>query len=159
MVASRKLIVAPAVVEDAIELAENLRPDDVREVAATSASDPLAAILRCITASERAWTGRVDGKLAFIGGIGAANMLSGWRVPWLLGTPVLEQNGVAFLRFCRRNLPEIRAAYPLMMNHVDARSVGTVEWLKWLGFRIYPPRPYGILARPFHKFEMRADNV
>lgn len=148
------LRVRPAAVDDIDALAGNLRESDAREIAATSAARPVDAIERCVARSEHSWTGEIDGRLMFVGGITPANFMSPRRSPWLLGTPELDANPRPFLRYCRDKMPEIRLAYPHLENFIDARSEKTIAWLSWLGFTIHPAEPYGILRRPFHRFTL-----
>lgn len=148
------LAVRAAVPDDIDRLAANLRESDLREIAATSGARPVEAIERCIARSEHSWTGELDGEPMFIGGITPANFMSARRSPWLLGTPVLDQNPRPFLRYCREKMPEIRQFYPHLENFIDARSKRTIDWLQWLGFTIHEAEPYGVLRRPFHRFTL-----
>lgn len=104
------------------------------------------------------WTGEIGGAVAFIGGVSPAN-LAGRRAPWLIGSHVLDLNPAVFIRYCVEKMPEVRAAYPWLENYVDARADHTIRWLKWLGFTVEDPAPYGILRRPFHRFWMKAPDV
>jgi len=139
-------------------LAATIRATDRRELQATSGSTPLDAITRCVEASDHVWAGEIGGQVAFIGGVSPAN-LGGKRAPWLIGSHVLDLNPAVFIRYCVEKMPEVRAAYPWLENYVDARADHTIRWLKWLGFTVEDPVPYGILRRPFHRFWMKAPDV
>jgi len=132
-----------------------MRTTDVREIQATSGSRPIDALARCIEQSEHCWTGLIGGRVVFVGGVSPMR-LGGRRSPWLLGSEELERHPAAFLRYCVEKMPQVRAAYPWLENYVDARAVNTIRWLKWLGFTVHDPVPYGILRRPFHRFELRS---
>jgi|VirMetMinimDraft_7_1064189.scaffolds.fasta_scaffold00089_46 hypothetical protein len=132
-----------------------LRATDRREIAATSGSRPLDAITRCVEQSEHCWAGLIGGRVVFVGGVSHASM-TGRRSPWLLGADELERHPAAFLRYCVEKMPQVRAAYPWLENYVDARASTTIRWLKWLGFTVHAPVPYGILRRPFHRFDLRS---
>lgn len=80
--------------------------------------------------------------------------MSARRAPWLLGTPLIDAHPRPFLRYTRAAMPGLLAAYPWMENHIDARSIRTIAWLRWLGFVIHEAKPYGALGRPFHKFSI-----
>ncbi len=144
---------------DADLLAADMRDDDRRECLATILADPTESIERSISTSEYAWTGFAGGRIAFIGGVTARQFYSEKRIPWLLGTPAIDDNPASFLRFCRRSWPGIRERFPVLENHVDARNAKTVRWLRWLGFDIHEPQPWGILRRPFHRFTLGIDDV
>lgn len=150
------LTVRPVAAGDADELAKNLRPTDIREIQSTSMTKPLIAIHRCIHRSQFCYTGLIDGKIAFIGGVTETGYLSDKRSPWLLGTDLLEKNYVTFLRYCKFRMPYIKQYWPNLENYIDARSTATIRWLKWLGFTIHEAEPYGILRRPFHRFTLKA---
>lgn len=95
----------------------------------------------------------MGGRVVFCSGISPAG-LSGRRSPWLLGSTEIERNPAPFLRYTREKMPELRRCYPWMENHVDARNIVTIRWLRWLGFTIHDAVPYGILRRPFHRFTL-----
>jgi len=45
--------------------------------------------------------------------------------------------------------------FSLLYNYVDARNVKSIKWLRWLGFQLDEPAPYGVRGLPFHRFELR----
>ena len=47
-----------------------------------------------------------------------------------------------------------RQEFPYMFNYVDVRHKEAIRWLKWLGFTLNEPTPYGPFGLPFHKFHM-----
>lgn len=144
-----------ATVAHAADLAPHLREADRLEVEAASGLDPLAELQRSLAMSVEAWTGTVDGAPACIFGVGLLSLLGGEGSPWLLGSDLVTRHSVAF---ARRNKAMVRGwskAFPVLRNFVDVRNVVSVRWLRWLGFKLLPPVPYGVARLPFHPFEMR----
>jgi len=101
-------------------------------------------------------TALADGKLANMFGVSPINFVQGIGSPWMLATPEFDRHPRAVIRHCRRYIPPMLAVFPHLVNHVDARNVRSVAWLRWLGFEMHDPEPYGPYGVPFHKFEMRA---
>lgn len=116
---------------------------------------PLDALRRSYETSEVAWTGTVNGKPACMFGVSIVSILTGTGAPWLLGTPEVEKNSIAFLRACRPTVEAMLAVSKDLENYVDARNKVTIAWLRWMGFKIQEAKPFGALGRPFHKFTMR----
>jgi hypothetical protein len=42
-----------------------------------------------------------------------------------------------------------------MENWVDARNLDAIQWLRWCGFQIEAPRPYGKHGLDFCRFTMK----
>jgi hypothetical protein len=160
------LHILPASEADAVAMAPHLRPADAAEVYATSGRTAEAALLAALRRSTQAWTCLIDpsagsGQVAepvCMWGVGPISLVAGRGCPWLLGTEVVEWHPMTFLRQSRAFLREMLQTYSELENHVDARNLLSIRWLKWLGFTIEPPQPCGFLQLPFHRFHMeRAD--
>lgn len=147
--------VMPATLAHAREAAENLRQADRDELWAASRSTPWNALRNGVTASTRAWAGLVDDEVACLFGVAPQSLASGTGMAWMLATPLIEEHQVLFLRRCRPVVAEMGRGYAYLHNHVDARNEKAIRWLRWLGFTIHDPAPYGALGLPFHHFEMR----
>ena len=74
--------------------------------------------------------------------------------PWLLGTDELANHSRSFLKGCIKHFPEVTKGFDFLENYVDARNEVSIRWLKWLGFVIMEPEPYGPFKLPFHRFYM-----
>lgn len=148
--------ITPAVPDDARELALILNDDDRREVAALSGRDPAEVLIDGMQRSTEAWTGRVDGQLVCIWGVGPQSLIGETGVPWLLGSDLVQKHAPIFLRLNREYIARWRQTYPVLANVVDARHVRALRWLRWLGFEIGAPTVMGVQRLPFHPFVMRA---
>lgn len=143
--------------DDARELAPIVRDVDRQEIWATSRRDPDIALMRCVMISDKAWTVRMNGDMVCLFGVAPISLITGVGSPWMIATDDLEKYSFAFLGRCRQYVAEMLECYPTLINHVDARNEPSRLWLKWLGFKMQDyPEPYGVLKKPFYKFEMRA---
>ena len=131
-------------------LARHLRAADRAEVWAAAHVGPAEALGRSLAASPLAWTGLMDCRPACMFGVGSGG--PDWGRPWMLGTGLVERHAAAFLRRCRPQVARMQAAYPLLINHVDARNDAAIRWLRWLGFTIGTAAPWGAQGLPFHPF-------
>ena len=145
-----------AVLEDVDLLVANLRPADVREIAAYGYEDPAAPLRASVSTSLHCWSAFVDGELACIMGVTPLSMLSGIGSPWMMGTPLLEKHARVLVRLTPGYIRRMLKAFPILTNHVHAENVTSVRWLRRLGFALSRPLPYGPTGALFHTFEMRA---
>jgi hypothetical protein len=151
--------ILPASEAHAVAMAPHLRPADAAEVYATSGRGPEEALTAALRRSTQAWTCLIDGEPACIWGVGPLSLVAGKGCPWLLGTEAVERHPLAFLRQSRGFLAIMLRTYSQLENHVDARNRLSIRWLRWLGFTIGPPLPYGFLGLPFHRFHMERPDV
>jgi hypothetical protein len=147
--------ILPTVDSDLDELAEKMRDIDVMECHQVL-NLPVAKVLQLSRAvSYEILTGRVNGELVVIYGIAKLNILSSEASPWLLATPAIEKYGFAFARRNKEVIARWQKKYTVMRNHVHVDNKITIRWLRWLGFDIQDPVPYGYRGELFHPFELR----
>ena len=151
--------IIPATRQHIDHIAPKMRKADAAEVWASSAVRPRLALLGSLLASRDANTGTVDEEPICMFGIGVGTPFASAASPWLLGTDLIEQHAIAFLRLNKKYLQDAREKYPVLSNYVDARNLASIRWLSWLGFTILPAEPYGPFNAMFHHFEMRTENV
>lgn len=131
----------------------NIRPADRDEADALLGPGKLDDGLgRCVENSVMLWTGTVGDEVAFVFGLSPVSMLGDQGVPWLVGTPLIDRHRGSFIRLSRSYIPRMLAAYPTLLNIVDARNVKSIAWLKRMGFTILPAEPAGVAGLPFHPF-------
>ncbi len=125
-----------------------LREGDAREIAALGyAKDE--ALGRSIARSLWADAYLIDGEVAAILGLALPSLTGRLASLWLVtGLPV-DRNRKAFLRLCRARLVEVRRQWPVLVDYVHAEYAEAHRWLRWLGFTIGPPEPYGRLGALF----------
>jgi len=155
----RKVEIFQATAQHAAEMLPHIRQADIDEFYAAALIEPEEVLRRSMAASSVSWAGLVDGEVVAIFGVCPASMLTGFGVPWLVGTDRLEAVQVTFLRHCRPVLAAMQQLYPRLENFVDARNTAAKSWLHWLGFKLHDAKPYGALQLPFHHFVLRANHV
>lgn len=140
---------------DIEELAPNLRPGDVAEIRAASGLAPEDGLRTSFALSTHVWAARHrrDGVVA-VWGVGPLSLVAGRGCPWLLASPAFDRFGRQIVGLSRPLLARMKAAYPQLENHVDARNRRAVRWLAWLGFVVDPPARWGAEGLPFHRFWM-----
>jgi hypothetical protein len=140
------------------ELAPRMRVEDRAEVWASAGLDPLEALRVSVKASAVAYAALFDGEVAALFGVSPAGSVLGTAgVVWALTGDLVERHPRAFLRYSEPVLAHLLEHYPLLMNMVDDRYSGALRWVKWLGFTVGPPEPFGRQGRPFRRIEMRRD--
>jgi hypothetical protein len=123
----------------------DIRQADVDELAALGVT-PEQCLRFGIQLSERATTIYLHGEPAGIVGV---IDYGEYRLPWACFTTAIDKYPIPFLRGA---MAWMRGVDGLLMNYVDARNDATIRWLKWLGFTVDDPEPYGINGEPFHRF-------
>ncbi|AJI85334.1 hypothetical protein CH54_1402 [Yersinia rochesterensis] len=155
----RHVQIVPATPEHAAALLPRVRQADADEFYAAALMSPDEVIRRSMSASTICFAGLVDGEVIALFGVVPASILTGFGVPWLVATESMERYQVTFLRHCRPVVRHMLSVYPRLENFIDARNYTAKIWLRWLGFTIDDPIPYGALKLPFHHFELRANHV
>jgi hypothetical protein len=140
--------------EDAELLVANMRDDDRKEIEALGMS-PLGSMEHSIKHSHFAKTVVVEGEIAIIFGAVFTSVLTGKAMPWFCTSKVVDKHLMWFARYTKRYLPLYFSRYECLENIVDARYNKSINWLKWLGFKVDPPiqvEPYGEM---FCKFTLK----
>jgi len=148
--------IIPATHEHAQYIAERVREHDFNELVVQTLEHPYYTMLRGMAANpEKAMTGMIDGNPVCMWGVTSAGMILNVGIPWMVGTNHLDENAGTFLRRCRKPVMALLDGYDMLVNYVDARNVRAIGWLKFCGFKVNDPEPYGFTGLPFHKFWMR----
>lgn len=142
--------------EDVELLAANLRQADLAECYAYGHTDQLPGLRQSAACSVLCWSGFVDGELAAIIGVTPVSVMGGIGSPWMMGTPVLDRHSRILVRRTPDYIGRMLTAFPHLVNHVHAKNVTSVRWLRRLGFTLHEAEPYGARGELFHRFEMRA---
>jgi nitrogenase molybdenum-iron protein alpha/beta subunit len=137
------------------ELAKTMRKCDADEVWASGHMTPLEALQRGVALSEESFTGLMDGKVVCIFGVSTVTPFSRDGVPWLLASDLINETQHTFLRVNRVYVNEIKKRYASLENYVDCRNIKAIKWLKWLGFELDEPAPYGPDNMLFRRFSYR----
>jgi hypothetical protein len=133
-------------------VASHMRHMDRKEIYYMSAIGPGPAVACTVAHAVAAWAALVDGVPVCIFGITRATRLSDIGVPWLLGTDALDDHGMALAVNSRKYFRRMVDCFPKMENHVLAENDRVVRWLRWLGFDMEEPAPYGAFGQMFIRF-------
>lgn len=141
-----------ATYNDCLEVAFNMREADVREVYASSGTNPLTCLLRARSVSnKRCFAIYLDSHV--VGIFGVAPLLKEVGVPWLLGTCDLTSNKLEFYKKSRELLNTFMDEFNILINYVDARNTTSINWLQSLGFTIgNQVSNFGYAKVPFYEF-------
>jgi len=142
--------------EDAEYLSTRLKPMDMREIAAVSARPALAVLRSGINGSEDCRVGTIHGVPVIIYGVRKMSHLSDTGIAWLLGTDEVEDNKVKFIRECGKELKKMMGNLRMIENYCHVENRKTIVWLRWLGFKLDKPEPYGRKQEMFRRFYMEA---
>ncbi len=141
------------------EIAEMVRQADRDELWASAMTTPEQAMRLGIQNSERSFTGWIDGKPVVMWGVVDEGFVGRKGTPWMVATDTVEKNAMLFLRRSRGLTKEIMLKYRRLENYVDARNTLAINWLKWIGFTMEAPEPFGVFDLPFHKFWQENSHV
>jgi hypothetical protein len=133
-----------------------LRQADVDEIWSFTGISPASAISYSLAFSEYARAILLDGKpvvLFGVTGVPASHGKTG--VPWLVATEEIEKHPVRFYRMSKAVIATMRQKYDCLMNWVDIRNTLSIRWLKWAGFTVEEPEPWGVYGKMFHCFWWR----
>lgn len=130
-------------------IARHMRQDDINELWAAAAILPADALNLSLAAGGPARTWLIDGTPAAMGGINDQGVI------WLLGTDLIDRHVRAFLLESRREFEERRRQFQAVFNFIDVRNRRSIRWLRWLGFSMSEPMPYGVFRKPFLHFSWR----
>lgn len=141
--------------EQALEIAPLLRPDDVAELT-KSGDTPEGAIIRSFNMSDHVWLARLNDEPAALIGIGRTSILGNIGSPWFLTTPVMDtwEAKRELLRLSPTFVSDFMGEYDMLSNYVDAQYVRALRWLEWLGFTIGEPIQSPITGAVFHEIKM-----
>ena len=118
----------PCTPQLALEVGENLRDDDRREVEQTvRLHAPVAVLQAYYDSAFTVYFHDAHGKAAGVAGVTPHNII------WMLCTPVIETKPHTFVREAKRWLDSL--PNPYVFNHVDMRNEVHVKLLKFMKFK------------------------
>ena len=127
--------IKPCTLEDAYQVASNLRPDDYREITEGHGLVPTIHIPLSISNGESVSFIVPDGRIAGVAGVCRNGAI------WMLTTPAIEDFPVTFAREAKRFVDSRKEE--ILWNIVDKRNTVHLKLLKFLGFEFIKERPHG----------------
>jgi len=138
-------------IDDAYYLTDKLRQADLDECLASHGVNGDQAILLSYNNSTVTYVAEIDGVVICM--FGVVKYADG-GYPWLLGTDLMSTIPVTFLKQSRKYIYGFLKEFKHLENYVDARNSLSIQWLKWLGFHMEDPKPYGMNQELFHRFTL-----
>ncbi len=135
-------------------VADNMRTADVVEITAASGTPPLLTLNNGVDASMLSAVAYANDEPIAVLGLVSRGLLSDTGVPWLLGTHSAMKHKRAFLQESPPVIAEMLRHTSKLENWVHAKNKTSIRWLKWLGFTIDEPVPFGVSGELFHRFHM-----
>ena len=117
----------PITLEAALNVASNLRPDDLREVEEGHGVDPYEYLTLEAKRGSGVYFNVPNGKTAGMAGVDTGGQI------WMLCTPAIEDYPHTFAREAKRYVEGRKEK--LLWNIVDKRNKVHLKLLKFLGFR------------------------
>lgn len=142
--------VRDGLLEDCLTVAENISPADGLEIQAALGCSAAQALKECYLRSFSVWCVCAGKRAVFVFGLSREDWR--WIMPWAFSTPEVRNLGVYFIRGSKRTAAALFKRYPFMRNRVDARHTSSIAWLRFMGFELGSPEPYGFEGRPFIPF-------
>lgn len=84
------------------------------------------------------YAGLMDGKCVVVWGVYSPRILADEGYVWLLGTRLIEEHPIVFLRHSRQALALIRPIFRQLYGVVLTEFECGRKWLEWLGFDVGP---------------------
>jgi len=153
-----KVIVKRTTEKDIDELIANIRYADRVEIESASGR-PYHEIICDIEEHSEMWSGFVDDELVVVFGMHIVSALTGKAIPWLISTNNVEKHSRTFLRYCKPVFKKLCINLNSLVNYVHDDNHLAKTWLKWLGFKLQDPAPYGAKQELFCKFTKELNYV
>ena len=135
-------------------IADNMRDADRIEVEASDGWKPLEALHKSLGASHLSTVACVQGVPCVVFGLVIHDIMAGTGSPWMLGTDGALKHRRQFLTETPQVIEEMLRKCVKLVNHVHVKNRESVRWLRWLGFTLEEPAPYGVVGEEFHRFYM-----
>lgn len=141
-----------ALIEDASTIAPLLREADKNEIAASTGSSPVDAMMYSIMGSKEAFVACLpDGTPVALFGIGDDGV--GYGVPWMVGTDDMIRFSKSLVKDARKWVDKKTTEYPMLYNYVDSRNTVHINWLRRIGFTVSEiPEYFAVSDVPFYLF-------
>ncbi len=127
-----------------------LRKSDYDELKACSADSPEEQLRDSWETSDMIWTIWVGDTVA--GVFGCAGHEGRFGVPWMLGSDLTKKVRKVFIVDAKNYVEIMLDKYKRLVNFVHVDNKQSIRWLKWIGYTVLDPIPYGDFGKMFHPF-------
>ena len=154
-----RIVVREATTEDALQVADNLRKADQKELWSAFRLRPKDGCLKSLERSERVFVIDLEGKAIAIFGVTTLSLIDRRGIIWLLGTDEIFNIAVTFEKYTKAFVESFLMEWDVLENWVHAKNRISLKWLRRAGFNIGDPVPYGLDKELFRKIEIRKDGI
>jgi hypothetical protein len=145
-----------ATIAHAKELGPRLRQADQDEVMAACGMTGEDALILAVAHAKKAHAWILDGELVAVSGISGSLIDENVGVIWMLASDGVDRVPKLLLKGQRQYVRDLLQGHDMLLNFVDNRNIKAQRWLRWLGFQIGDPRPFGAAGLLFRPFLMSA---
>ena len=133
-------------------IAADMRDEDAAEVWASHHYTPLESLVKGMAVTDFSLVVMYDEVPLVVIGLVKRDLLSGTGLIWMLGSNAALKHKREFFTLTGPIMDEMLTICPRLCNMVHSKNTKSIQWLKWLGFNIEEPVPYGAEQEPFHPF-------
>lgn len=135
-----------------INVALNLRHSDKKEIMLATGKQPTGEIIKAWNNSIKKWVILKNDRPVALFGVDTADHLRG--SPWFVATEELSTIKIFVLKNSLKYINEMKRGFKVLSNIVNADNKASIAWLKWCGFTVGEPMPYGAFNHLFCQFRM-----
>jgi len=133
-------------------VADNMRQADRIEIAASHGYTPIEALVKGVDRSKLCAVALINDEPCAVFGLVVENIVTGFGVPWLLGTDLIFKHKREFIEQTKTGVAEMLEVCPRLENWVHCKNVKSIRWLKSMGFTMSDPKPIGVNGELFMRF-------
>lgn len=150
---TKSIVIHEPYPDDYRDIGNNLRKEDVREIAGLTGVPPILAVKLSIESAHWCRVVSVDGKASMVFGVTKQPGCEDYGCVWLLSTPDIHKIRYKFLRESKMWLSAMFNSGPFnrLNNIADTRNDLHMRWLKWMGAVFDGDR----VKKHYERFEIR----
>lgn len=145
-----------ATLAHAKDLGRRLRQADQDEVMAACGMTGEDALILAVAHAKRADAWFKGDRLIAISGISGTLIDQSVGVIWMLGSDEIDRLPKLLMKGQRQYVRDLLKGHDMLLNFVDNRNIKAHRWLRWLGFQVGEPKPFGAAGLPFRPFYLSA---
>jgi hypothetical protein len=114
------------------------------------------ALATSVRWSRKAWAAELDGEPIAIWGVAPfGSWLGDKGSPWLLGSDRMKEVSIIGARVSQPFVLEMLSMFTMLENYVSNDNKLSIRWLRWCGFKMDHPEPFGLERKLFRRFWMK----
>lgn len=117
-------------------IADNMREIDKEECWLMAETNPMESLEQSLGNSDQGYIATYGDEPCCAYGVSTRSKVLKSGIVWLLGTDVLTEHPMTFLRWSRRVIPELIKKYSMVYNYVSEKNTASKRWLEFNGFKV-----------------------